>query len=81
MKIKLKLTFIIFHQSCQGSDPLNKHFQLQTEKKRNKMLKAIRKGLAVDVTMHSPDAMEEYNSKCNNCGVTFISAVLQPIYK
>lgn len=36
------------------------------------MLKAIRKGLAVDVTMHSPDAMEEYNSKCNNCSVTFI---------
>lgn len=33
MKIKLKLAFIIYHQSWQGFDPLNKHFLFQTKKK------------------------------------------------
>lgn len=33
MKIKLKLTFIIYCQPWQGIDPLHKHFLLQTEKK------------------------------------------------
>lgn len=64
MKIKLKLAFIIYHQSWQGFDPVNKHFVLQT-KKINKILKIIRKGLAMDVTMHNPGAIEEYNLKRN----------------
>lgn len=58
MKIKLKLAFIIYHQSWQCFDPLNKHFLFQTKKKINKILKIIRKGLAMDVTMHNPGAIE-----------------------
>jgi len=32
----------------------------------NKTLKIVRKVLAMDVTMHSPAAIEENNLKCNN---------------
>lgn len=70
----------MYCQSWQGSDPLNKHFLHERGKKMNKMLEIFKKEMGVDAVNY-PVEMEEYNLNVITCSITFISAVLQPIYK